>query len=113
MSCIPKISDETRQAILRDYQAGVRVDDIAERYGVSSPYPGILADRYGVPRRRSDESRKNMGGDRSKPEPVKVKPEILAPVAEVRRLKAKGLTIEKIGALLRCPYAAVAEALAR
>jgi uncharacterized protein YjcR len=91
--------------VLQAFAEGMKVADIAEKYEITRHNVSSLVHTHGV--RRGD-----IVEMTSKPN-AKVEPEIRAPVAEVKRLAAKGLTIEKIGALLRCPYAAVAEALAR
>lgn len=48
----PRLSDETKDAIVRDYLAGINVYAIAAQYGVGHSYPGILARRRGHQARR-------------------------------------------------------------
>jgi hypothetical protein len=97
---MPKLRDWERDGMLRDYAKGVPLSEIAARYEVSKSAPIMLAKSYGVIRG-------------SYVDPAKMKtPVPECPVAEVRRLAAKGLSITRIGALLRCRYADVARVLA-
>lgn len=41
------LTDAQRDAVIRDYQAGVGIKVIADRYGISPAYPGLLARRRG------------------------------------------------------------------
>lgn len=55
-----RINEETKSAILADYSAGVRVVQIAAKYGVATTYPSTLAARRGLPLRWSAERRQFM-----------------------------------------------------
>lgn len=108
-----RISDKTRQAILKDYAAGVPTPQIAERYGVSKSYPTVLASRSGISLRMDGFARSAMSG-RKTPTASRDAPKA-APVVcskdEVRRLAGKGIGLTSIAALLRCSYRDVSSAL--
>lgn len=108
------VSEETRIAIAKDYEAGVmRVQEIAEKYGVSHSYPCTLARRMGLIRGGI----KKVGAADPRPkrdEPPAAEPPVASggfSAAEVRRLRAKGVMPTAIAALLRCPYRQVVDAL--
>lgn len=94
------IRNKRRADIMRSYAAGMPVTLIAARFGCSPSNVTQTVKYHGVLRDSIVEE--------FHAEP---KPEIRAPVAEVKRLAAKGLSITKIGALLRCPYREIALAL--
>ena len=47
----PRLSKDTKNAIIAEYVAGVKTHAIAAKYGVDRTYPGILARRRGVAQR--------------------------------------------------------------
>lgn len=47
----PRLSADQMRDLLAAYEAGERIDDIAERFGVSRGYIPTLARRKGVPAR--------------------------------------------------------------
>jgi transposase-like protein len=55
----PRLSPETKTAIVEAYKAGERLSSIAARFGVDQSYPGLLARRRRVVvgDRRSNTSR--------------------------------------------------------
>lgn len=92
-------SQQTNE-ILRCYATGMAVSKIADRFDCTAHNVYQIVKYHGVLR--------GSVVDDAKPEP---QPEIRAQVSEVKRLAAKGLTITRIGALLRCPYREIAKAL--
>ncbi len=48
-----KLTDLQRGAILADYRAGKKLEEIAATYGVSHTYPVILAKRRGLGKRQA------------------------------------------------------------
>lgn len=108
------ISREAREAILREYAEGLPTAEIARRYGVSSSYPTILAGRCNVSRRLPQKTRDAMAeAARESHEPVAAQTgtKRSIPVAEAKRLAAKGVGFTAIAALLRCPYNEIAVAV--
>jgi hypothetical protein len=97
-----KALSERTIGMLRAYAGGARLTDIAGQYGCSIANVSNLVRAHGV-------MRGSMVDEVSRSS--RISPVSHAPVAEVRRLAAKGLTITRIGALLRCPYRDVAKAL--
>lgn len=49
----PRLTEEQKRAILRDYLAGLPLRAIAARHKVDTSYPVILAKRRGQPPRRA------------------------------------------------------------
>jgi transposase-like protein len=93
--------------IMKAYASGAQVSLIAERFGCTAANVIQLSKYHGV-------NRGSVVDEKPRREPpAKPEPEIRAPVAEVKRLAAKGLKITQIGALLRCPYRDIAAALSR
>jgi len=151
----PKGEELDRDAILRDYQAGVPLKTISAKYGCSTQYPATYAKRLGIERRgvaeRSDSvwatrylpelpdgfdsaaflrehyagaSRKQLRSkfalddvqieslfERFAIKPNPDRPIIAAAgvVAEIKRLRGRGLFTTQIAALLRVPYRLVSE----
>lgn len=119
---MPRLSEEKRSAMMREYGDGESVAVLASRYGVSENYPCQLAKRYGVRRRAK------LRGHASEAEAQRAsiadslideiaKPAGPAPahvntVAEIRRLFRLGRKRTEIAALLRCRYREVEAALA-
>lgn len=109
-----EIRKEKQQAVLADYTAGVPVSVIAKRHHVSASYPTVLAGRHGLPRRSPEVTRAYKSAAIAKLEAENApapKIAVPCPVAEVRRLAAKGIGISAIGALLRCSYRDIVAAL--
>jgi hypothetical protein len=48
-----KLSAEMRDQMMVDYSNGMKIKEIAEKYGVDQCYPAVLARRYGLPVRRT------------------------------------------------------------
>lgn len=60
-----KFTDAQRRAILLDYIAGVRLDEIAKRHGCANNYPTKLARGAGFPTRTVDRGYSRERTDRA------------------------------------------------
>lgn len=55
-----RLSQETKTAILAEYDAGIKVAAIAAKYGVAVTYPSTLVARLALPMRWPIERRRRM-----------------------------------------------------
>lgn len=55
-----RLSEETKAAILAEYEAGMKVSLIAAKYGVAITYPSTLVSRLNLPMRWPVERRRRM-----------------------------------------------------
>jgi hypothetical protein len=109
-----KVPFDVQCRILKEYQDGARVSDIAAKYGVSLCYASKLAERSGMKMRGKTGPRRKTGAEPSmppEPKPMEEPAPLSCFAQEIRRLAAKGLGLTKIAALLRCPYREVAAVL--
>jgi hypothetical protein len=117
---MPRMTEEQRQALLKQYVAGVPVAQIAYDFNVSQSYPSQLAARYNIRRGTRQYARERAAETEPAPLADVLVDDVAAPspatnvssVAEIRRLAAMGKGRTAIAALLRCPYRVVDEALA-
>ncbi len=49
----PRLDSETKDKIVAEYLAGVKIHEIAKRFRVDPSYPGLLARRRGVALRQN------------------------------------------------------------
>lgn len=115
----PKLTHEQRERVVKAYLDGDRVAEIATRFEVS-PHSvrtivrraGFIGSRPAKPYSRQRKVEQVIEPVRMAPPPAPVASFYDQGLADILRLKAKGLTITKIAALLRLPYRVVDGAMA-
>jgi len=100
----PRLSESSKRAMVKAYQSGEPIKDIAKMFGVHKSYPGRLAKRHGVAPQTGVRTIPRSASRRTKLTPYLC--------AKALDLYQAGKDLPDIALALRCSFALAARGLA-